>query len=95
MGVFEGIKTSVDLPAAAGNLKCWTGKVVIKEQTFFFFLTESIPQKKVGFEGFLKIRHRSKGVVETCSHLQQVPDVVKKAILHSSWEQSTMSVFLW
>lgn len=67
------------------SCSCWQPEVLDWKSSYqgtniFFFLTESIPQKKVGFEGFLKIRHRSKGVVETCSHLQQVPDVVKKAI---------------
>lgn len=35
LGAFEGIKTSLDLPATAGNLTCWMGKVVIKEQILF------------------------------------------------------------
>lgn len=48
LGLFEGTKPSLELPATAGNLKCWMGNVVIKEQTLFKL--NQYPQTyKVGF----------------------------------------------
>lgn len=48
LGMFEGTKPSLELPMTAGNLKCWMGNVVIKEQTHFTL--NQYPQTyKVGF----------------------------------------------